>query len=137
MPRSCIFRIREQTGVVDMIESLKIFQLAIKQQAHVLPLLEHIDLRVKFVCEQNTFQLIIKDGEIFILHDRKDSSQSTSEIRGDLNIIQQLLEGKERLRVLERNGQLTVTAPLRTTLLLESVFYLTKAKVNFAKITNF
>jgi hypothetical protein len=119
-----------------MIEALKIFQLAIKQKRHVLPLLEYIDLRVDLVCEQNVFPLNIKDGEIFMLHDC-EGTQSTSEIRADLYTMKQLLEGKERLRVLERNGQLTLTAPIRTTLLLESIFYLTKAEENFPKITNF
>jgi hypothetical protein len=133
MPRSCIFKIRDQTGVVDMIEMLKNFQLAIKQQRHVLPLLEHIDLRVNLVCEQKTIQIIIKNGEIFILHD-SEQSQTISEIRGDLNVIKELLEGKERLRVLERNGQVRISAPIRTTLLLESIFYLTKAQENFSKI---
>lgn len=119
-----------------MIEMLKNFQLAIKQQRHVLPLLERIDLRVNLVCEQKTIQIIIKNGEIFILHDSEES-QTISQIRGDLNAIKELLEGKERLRVLERNGQLRISAPIRTTLLLESVFYLTKAQENFPKITNF
>src|SRR3954452_19104062 len=133
MPRSCIFKIRDQTGVVDMIEMLKNFQLAIKQQRHVLPLLEHIDLRVNLVCEQKPIQIIIKNGEIFILHD-SEQSQTISEIRGDLNVIKELLEGKERLRVLERNGQVRISAPIRTTLLLESIFYLTKAQENFSNI---
>jgi hypothetical protein len=137
MSHSCIFKISDQTGVVDMIEALKTFQLTIKQQGHVLPLLEHIDLRVNLICEQKAFQIIIKDKEIFILHDSSKQTQTLAEIRGDLNTIRQLLEGKERLRVLERNGQLNVTAPIRTTLLLESIFYLTKAQENFSKITNF
>jgi hypothetical protein len=116
-----------------MIEMLKNFQLAIKQQRHVLPLLEHIDLRVNLVCEQKAIQIIIKNGEIFILHD-SEVTRTISEIRGDLNAIKELLEGKGRLRVLERNGQLSISAPIRTTLLLESIFYLTKAQENFSKI---
>lgn len=133
MSVSCIFKLREQTGVVKMIEALKTFQLAIKQQGHVLPLLEHQDLRVNLVSEQNTFQIIIKDGETFILHDSEET-QTIPEIRGGMSAIKMLLEGKERLRHLECNGQLKVSAPLRTTLLLESIFYLTKAEKNFAKI---
>ncbi|MBT2729127.1 SCP2 sterol-binding domain-containing protein [Bacillus sp. ISL-75] len=119
-----------------MIEMLKNFQLAIKQQRHVLPLLEQIDLRVNLVCEQKAIQIIIKNGEIFILHD-SEVTRTISEIRGDLKAMKQLLEGKERLRALEHNGQLRISAPIRTTLLLESVFYLTKAQENLPKITNF
>jgi hypothetical protein len=136
MLRSCIVNLREQTGVVDMIEVLKAFQLAIKQQGHILPLLEHRDLRVNLVIEQATIQMIIKNREIFILHD-SDETQTIAEVRGDLRAMKQLLEGKERLRTLERNGQLTISAPIRTTLLLESIFYLTKPQENFSKITNF
>ncbi|MDR7237880.1 hypothetical protein [Neobacillus drentensis] len=116
-----------------MIEELKAFQLAIKQQGHILPLLDHIDLRVNLVSELTTIQIFIKNNEIFILHD-SDATQNIPEICGDLQAIKQLLEGKERLRTLERNGQLTISAPIRTTLLLESIFYLTKAQENFANI---
>ncbi|WP_066258620.1 hypothetical protein [Neobacillus drentensis] len=116
-----------------MIEELKAFQLEIKQQGHILPLLEHIDLRVNLVSELTTIQIFIKNNEIFILHD-SDATQNIPEICGDPQAIKQLLEGKERLRTLERNGQLTISAPIRTTLLLESIFYLTKAQKNFANI---
>jgi len=118
-----------------MIEALKTFQIAIKQQRHVLPLLEHIDLRVNMVCEQRSFQMIIKDREIFILHDNdSEELRPKAEIRGDLHAMRQLLEGKERLRALERNGHLSISATIRMTLLLESIFYLTKSQENFAKI---
>ncbi|MBV7505875.1 hypothetical protein KW850_11475 [Bacillus sp. sid0103] len=119
-----------------MIEMLKTLQLAIKKQGHVLPLLEHIHIRVNLICEQQNNKIIMKDGEMFILHDNEET-QTIPEIRGDLNAMKKLLEGKERLRALERNGQLRISAPLRTTLLLESIFYLTKPQVNFSKITNF
>ncbi|MCM3115186.1 hypothetical protein M3610_07775 [Neobacillus sp. MER 74] len=119
-----------------MIEVLKTFQLAIKQQGHLLPLLEHIHTRVNLICEQNTYQIFMKDREIFILHDSKET-QTIPEIRGDLYAMRQLLTGEERLRTLERNGQLSISAPIRTTLLLESIFYLTKTQDHIAKITNF
>ena len=119
-----------------MIETLKTFQLAIKKQGHVLPLLEHINLRVNLVCERNSFQIILKDREIFIIHDSEET-QSLSEIRGDLHAMKDLLEGKQRLRALERSGHLSIKAPIRTKLLLESIFYLTKAQDDFLKITNF
>ncbi|PEQ84131.1 hypothetical protein CN481_23350 [Bacillus sp. AFS006103] len=119
-----------------MKEVVKAFQLAIKQQGHILPLLEHGDLRVNLVSELTTIQLVIKNREVFILHDN-EGTQTIPEIRGDLQAIKQLLEGKERLRTLERNGQLTISAPIRTTLLLESIFYLTKSQKNFPKIRNF
>ncbi|WHY66223.1 hypothetical protein [Neobacillus sp. SuZ13] len=119
-----------------MIEVLETFQIAIKQQGHLLPLLEHIQTRVNLICEQNTYQIIIKDREVFILYDSVETP-ARSEIRGDLHAMKQLLTGEERLRALERNGLLSISAPIRTTLLLESIFYLTKTQGNIAKITNF
>jgi hypothetical protein len=119
-----------------MIEAMKTFLLTIKQQEHVVPLLKHLNLRVNLVCEQQTLQLVIKEREILLLHD-EEKTKTTSEIQGNQTAFIQLLEGKERLRVLERNGQITVSAPLRIVLLLESIFYLTKTQDDFLKITNF
>lgn len=116
-----------------MKETMKAFQLAVKQQGHILPLLEHGDLRVNLISELTTIQIVFKNREVFILHDN-EGIQTIPEIRGDRQAIKQLLEGKERLRTLERNGQLTISAPIRTTLLLESIFYLTKSQENFSKI---
>ncbi|MEH7076348.1 hypothetical protein [Neobacillus drentensis] len=119
-----------------MIETLKNFQLTIKQQGHVLPLLERVNIRLNLVCEQKNIQIIIRNGEVLSIFD-SEPADTLPEIRGDLQAMKQLLEGKERLRALERSGQISITASLRTTLLLESIFYLTKAQENFATARNF
>jgi hypothetical protein len=110
-----------------MIETVKTFLENIKEQKHVQLLLVQGDFRVTLNCQQQTVHLVIKNGGIFILQGSVESS-TKYEISGDLTAMKQLLKGKERLRVLEKNGQLKVSAPLRVKLLLESIFYLSKTQ---------
>ena len=100
-------------------------------QGHILSLIKHADIKVKFYCEQDSATIQIKNGKMSLLN---DPEIICSEVKGDIQAIQQLFEGTETLRTLEKKGKLTVTAPLRTTLLLESVFFLTKANENLAKV---
>ncbi|WP_312468931.1 SCP2 sterol-binding domain-containing protein [Neobacillus sp.] len=117
-----------------MIETVKTFLENIKEQGHVQQLLFQGDLRVTLNCQQQAVHLVIKNGGIFILQGSEES-QTKYEISGNLTAMEQLLAGKERLRVLEKNGQLKVSAPLRVKLLLESIFFLTKTeKPELAKI---
>ncbi|WP_223591964.1 hypothetical protein [Neobacillus bataviensis] len=109
-----------------MIEALNNFLTKVKVQGHILPLIENADLRVNLNTHQQSIQLVIKNGTIFTLQNQP----SKYEISGDINAMTQLLEGKQRLRTLK----LSISAPLRTILLLESLFYLTKAQQEFAKI---
>jgi hypothetical protein len=115
---------RGRIGVVEMIDAVLTFLKKIKEQEHVLPLIQHADLQVTFHIEQDTTLLAIKNGEIFILQKFKDPLHN-SVISGDIIAMEQLLEGKETLRFLASKGELKVSAPFRTTLLLESIFYLT------------
>ncbi|MFJ5713789.1 SCP2 sterol-binding domain-containing protein [Neobacillus sp. NPDC093127] len=118
-----------------MMNVVEAFLAKIKDQGHVLPLFLHADLQINLRCVGQTIQLIIKNGSIMILQN-SEAQQSKYEISGSQNAMNQLLKGTQRLRVLEQQGQLKVSAPLRTTLLLESIFFLTKAKdpVNLQKI---
>ncbi|MDN3019827.1 hypothetical protein PH210_27050 [Paenibacillus sp. BSR1-1] len=109
-----------------MIEALNNFLTKVKEQRHILPLIENADLRVNLNTNQQSIQLVIKNGTIITLQNQP----SKYEISGDINAMTQLLEGKQRLRTLK----LSISAPLRTILLLESLFYLTKAREEFAKI---
>jgi hypothetical protein len=118
-----------------MFETMNTFLQAVKEREHIHPLIQQADLRVSLLCDQHQpIQLVIKNGEIVTLLDSESTEQPRNEISGNLTAMEQLLEGKERLRVLERNSHLKVTSSLRTTLLLESIFYLTKAQNDFAKI---
>jgi 23S rRNA pseudoU1915 N3-methylase RlmH len=110
-----------------MIEAVQVFLQEVKKRSHLFPLIQQVDVRVVLKSEQQTIQLIIKNGEILFLHERNDS-QPHCLIIGSNDGLAQLLKGQEKLRTLERIGSLTITAPLRTILLLESVFYLANSR---------
>ena len=110
-----------------MIDAVKTFLVKIKDQGHVLPLIHQADIQVNLHCDQQIIQLNIKNGGILFLQNL-DGQQVKYEISGSPTAMKQLFEGTERLRVLEQQGQLKASTPLRTTLLLESIFFLTKAQ---------
>ncbi|ETI66203.1 SCP2 sterol-binding domain-containing protein [Neobacillus vireti] len=110
-----------------MMEAVEAFLAKIKDQGHVLPLIHQANLQINLRCEGQMMQLMIKNGSTMILQN-SEALQTKHEISGSPNAMKQLLEGTYRLRVLEQQGQLKVSVPLRSTLLLESVFFLTKAQ---------
>lgn len=112
-----------------MMEEVQNFLMTIKERTHVLQLIQNTELLVTIACLQQKINLIIKNGEILFLQDA-DVVLPTCEISGELGSLKELLDGKETLRFLVRKGHLKVSAPFRTVLLLESVFYLTKAYRN-------
>jgi len=120
-----------------MLEAIEAFLMTVKAQKHVLPLINQANIRITLQFGNEAIQLVVKNGEIFLIHDSVEQSPKY-EIRGSLAAMKQLLTGKEKLRRMERRGELTVNAPLRMALLLESLFYLTKPtlseKNNFEKI---
>lgn len=116
-----------------MIELAKTFIEKFNVQENVHSLIQQADVRITFQCELEIIQVEIKHGAIRILQNPQ-VQQVNYEISGNKQAMKQLFEGTDRLRVLERQGQLIVTMPLRITLLLESLFFLTKAQVNFAKV---
>ncbi len=114
-----------------MIEMAKAFLANFHRQGHVHVLIKHADVAVTLLCEQQSIQLAIKNGEISVI---ECSQQALYMIHGNQYAMKHLFEGTEKLRVLEQKGFLKVVAPLRTTLLLESLFFLTKVQENFAKV---
>jgi hypothetical protein len=109
-----------------MKEMMQIFLTAIKKRGHILKLIEKVDeLKIKLICEGQEDFLIFQRGEVF-LHSDKSVTSYSYEINGQRESIYRLLEGKEKLRILIKDGQLKVKAPFRTILLIESIFYLTK-----------
>ncbi|QCJ43981.1 hypothetical protein FAY30_19880 [Bacillus sp. S3] len=112
-----------------MIEAVEAFLVKVKEQGHILPLIQQADVQINLQwAEQQSIQLIIKSGGICITHN-PDFQQRKYMISGSPTAMIQLIEGTERLRVLEQQGQLKIIAPLRTILLLESIFFLTKAEL--------
>ncbi|NRD76423.1 SCP2 sterol-binding domain-containing protein [Bacillus sp. BRMEA1] len=122
------------SGVVEMIEAINTFLQQVKVREHIVPLIQQADLRVSLHCHAAPVQLVIKNGEILMLHDSEQQIKPNNVIWGSAHAFELLLEGKTRLRELERNGDLKIEASLRMILLLESIFYLTKARQDFAKI---
>jgi hypothetical protein len=117
-----------------MKEMIQIFISAIKKRGHVLKLIEKLDgLKIKLVCEGKEEFLVFHRGEAILITDNKEKA-AIYEICGQLNSINSLFEGKEKLRNLINNRQLKVKAPLRTILLLESIFYLTRTEAQVEKI---
>lgn len=116
-----------------MEEMIQVFLSAIKKRSHVLKLIENLDgLKIRLDCENAEGILVFHRGEIFSLVDN-DESTVTCVIRGQRDSIYSLLKGNEKLRTLIQNKKLAVTAPFRTILLIESIFYLTKLEKQFDK----
>lgn len=110
-----------------MMEAIKSFIDAFDVQDHLQPLIQNADIQVLLCNGEQSIHLAIKDGQItFSKH--HDITQTMYEISGSTIGIKKLLEGKERLRVLQTQGQLNFSGPLRKALLLESIFYLAKAE---------
>lgn len=116
-----------------MMEAIQRFLVKMQQQGHVYPLIRQADVHVNLRCGHQVVQIVIKNGAVFILQN-PTQHQISYEIEGNETSMTQLVEGTTRLRVLEKNGEIKVDAPLRIILLFESLFYLTKAQEDFAKI---
>jgi hypothetical protein len=118
-----------------MEEMIQVFLSAIKKRDHVLKLIENLDgLKIKLVCENAEGLLVFHRGEVFSLVD-KDDRAVTYVIEGQRNSIYILLEGNQKLRTLIQNKKLRLTAPFRTILLIESIFYLTKPEEKYSIIS--
>jgi hypothetical protein len=109
-----------------MEEMIQVFLSTIRKQSHVLKLIENLDvLKIKLISDHAEEILVFHRGEVFVLVDNDESTEAYV-ISGQRNSIDTLLSGKEKLRNLIHYKKLNVTAPFRTILLIESIFYLTK-----------
>jgi hypothetical protein len=116
-----------------MEEMIQVFLSAIRKRSHVLKLIENLDvLKIKLISDNAEEILVFHRGEVFLLVDN-DESAGTYVISGERNSIYSLLQGKEKLRNLIHYKKLNITAPFRTILLIESIFYLTRPMKQFEK----
>lgn len=69
--------------------------------------------------------ITFKDGEVFLTK-LMPQTENLVKIQCGKEVVTDLLAGKRKMRELVRNGQLKINASFRITLLLESVFYLSK-----------
>lgn len=121
-------------GVVDMIESVQAFLVRMREQSHVLQLIKNIDdLTVRLVAGGSSISIAIVNKEMFILQN-VDEEIEGCKIFGEIKDMEDLLNGKEKLRSLVKSGNLQISAPFRTVLLLESLFYLTNTEISAIKI---
>ena len=116
-----------------MIEIVNHFIEALKNQEYLHAIIQQADFRINLAADGQVIQLVFYHGEITVEQEISDSL-TRFEISGSQTAIAQLLKGKERLRLLERNGCLKIVAPLRMVLLLESIFYLTRPDHYLEKI---
>jgi hypothetical protein len=117
-----------------MEEMIQVFLSAIKKCDHVLKLIENLDgLKIKLVCENAEGLLVFQRGDVFSLV-ANDESSVTYVISGQQDSINSLLKGHQKLRTLIQNKKLGITAPFRTILLIESIFYLTKLEEKYSII---
>lgn len=113
-----------------MIELVQSFILVLREREHVLQLIRNTVLTVDLISEGKNASIALIRGEVhFSNHPVKNSDQC--EIKGEVGIIKDLLEGKEKLRFMIKRGELHVSASFRTVLLLESLFYLAKLEEAF------
>lgn len=109
-----------------MIDCIRCFLRKTKEHRHVLQLIKETDsIMISFISNNESITLSLKNGEITLLHDSEEMF-NRYEIYGDFSAIEQLLTGKERLRNLVKREKLSIVAPFRRILMLESLFYLTK-----------
>jgi hypothetical protein len=75
--------------------------------------------------EIENMTIAFKDGEVFLTK-LIPHTENLVKIQCRQEAVTDLLAGKRKMRELVRNGLLKVDASFRTTLLLESIFYLSK-----------
>lgn len=119
-----------------MFEIVQSFLRSINEKTHISQLLgKNNCLKIGLVSWDESFILVITEGKLDLLENTK-GIKADYEIEGEIEAIRELLVGKEKLRCLAQNGRLKISANFRTTLLLESMFYLTKFQNDLEKINN-
>jgi hypothetical protein len=107
-----------------MNQTVQTFLDTLKEREHILQLINQNHFLLKFVCGVERFYLLFKNEEV-TLHSCEEDLDIYI-ISGDIASVKEILEGKERLRYLVQKELITVKAPFRIILLLESIFFLAK-----------
>jgi hypothetical protein len=116
------------------MESVQVFITKMKEQRHVLELIKNIDyLTIRLVAEDSSISFAIANNDVFVLQNAEEEIP-LCEIQGGIKNVEDLLKGKEKLRTLVNHGRLQISAPFRTVLMLESLFYLAKSEIPTIKI---
>lgn len=116
-----------------MEKSVQAFLIKVNEQKHVLQLIQKIEyLTIRLVAEQSSTAFVITNTGIYNLQNVTEVGD-TCDIYGKINDLQDLLSGKEKLRVLVKDGKIRISASFRTVLMLESLFSLTKPEIPLVK----
>lgn len=112
-----------------MIEFIQVFIKRLQEREHVLELIRNTDLTIDILTNKQSISVSINHGDIYISNNLDDQPNKYI-IEGSVCVIKELIEGRHKLRTFIKKGELSIKAPFRTLLLLESLFYLTNPKKN-------
>ncbi|MBM7646417.1 putative sterol carrier protein [Scopulibacillus daqui] len=105
-------------------ETSESFVQVLLQKPVLQPLYKNRHFTLQLNDTKDTVWISFKDGDCSLLNERPN--QIDVYISGEEEQIKALINGKERLMTLEKEGRLRVDGPGRHLLALESLFLLTK-----------
>lgn len=111
-----------------MMEYVQAFIKRISVREPVLLLIENVDLTISFADKEEAAAIVLHNGEVQLAKDLNRINDIA--INGNKASLKELLEGKDTLRKMMKSGDLQVSAPFRTLLFLESLFYFGKSNQN-------
>ena len=110
-----------------MKDNVQLFINGIKNKAHVQPLITKANLSIELITEAERVSMGFFDGDV-CMNPNDSGEYENWQIMGREEGMIALLEGQEKLRSLAKKKILSIKAPFRTILLLESIFYLAKSE---------
>ncbi len=110
-----------------MKDTVQLFIDEIKNKPHVQPLITKANLSIELITEVERVSMGFFDGAV-CMNPNDRVLYKNWQMTGREEGMVALLAGQEKLRSLAEKKVLTIKAPFRTILLLESIFYLAKAE---------
>lgn len=108
----------------DFNNALVDFINRLKYASHILPLLENESILVRFCPpDQHSISILIDEMDIRISPANGESDLPSLIIGGDISSLLQLVEGRTKLQVLQKRGDITVEGKYRYILKMESLLY--------------
>lgn len=109
---------------MDLNNALVDFINRLKYASHILPLLENESISVRFCPpDQHNISILIDEKDLQIAQADCESDMPLLIICGDYSSLLQLVEGRTKLQVLQRRGDITVEGKYRYILKMESLLY--------------
>lgn len=109
-------------GEKEFNKALFDFISCLKYASHVVPLLENESLSVKFCSpDHNGITMYINKQDVWL--DYKNTDSPSLVISGATSNLLELVEGRTRLQVLQKRGEIKVEGKFRNILRMESLIY--------------